>query len=401
MWVLATRFLKSRQRKSLGSALFLLSVGGICIGVTTLIVVMAVMNGFSTKLLHNVLGINGHVVIHCAQEDYRNIERAIQNLQHVVNVWPVLEYPGIIKSQYSASGALVRGLKEKSSEQKLSNYMTCEDADPSDEESIILGSRLAEGLLVDCGDIVTLLSSTNLSSGMGIKQQRNYRITGIFNVGINEYDGSLAFIKLRSAQKLFGYGDNNVQYLEVHLDDAELSTDIAKSISNALKLHVDDWKVLQGHYFHALELEKNAMFFILTLMVIVAAFNIVAGISVLVQNKIKAIAVLRTLGMSKLSVAWMFCLCGMIIGVIGTSLGCITGAVFALNIGKISDLVGGFEKGELFESIVYCLEEISAQAVLWDVIRIASLSIGISLVASLPPAIMAAYQDPVDILKYE
>ncbi|WP_230597905.1 lipoprotein-releasing ABC transporter permease subunit [Anaplasma phagocytophilum] len=395
-WLLARRYLSSKKGRFLCSPMSVFSILGISIGVATLVSVMAVMSGFSAKLLHNILGMNGHITVHCQDVDYHTVIPEVESTAGVVSAVAVLEGQVMVKSEHAAVGAVLRGMEMPDISDKLSQYVVSGDTEEL-EAGIIIGSRLAESLNVYYGDEVVVISSSSFST---MPRTHEYKVTGIFNVGMYEYDSAFVYVPLESAQTLLGY-DGGMQYVEVRVDDALHSSNIVKELIEKTKMRVEDWKVQHGQYFYALELERDAMFFILTLIIVVAAFNIISGISVLVQDKTKAVAVMRTMGLSKFAVARIFCMCGVCIGAIGTGIGCCLGVLFSLNMERVSDFLMMFGQGAFFESIAYCLEGIPSKMVFLDVVRVASLSLCISLIAALLPALRAAYQNPVDILKYE
>ncbi|KAF2282194.1 hypothetical protein GH714_043018 [Hevea brasiliensis] len=283
---------------------------------------------------------------------------------------------------------------------KLRGYIARGDVDVL-EEGIVLGFRLAESIGADYGDEITIISPETSPTIFGsVPRTKTYRVTGIFDVGVYEYDSAFAYIPLRDSQLLFGYV-SRVKYIEVFLKDVTKSSEALIDIARRTSLRVEDWKVQQGQYFRALELERDAMFFILALIVIVAAFNIISGISVLVRDKKGAIAIMRTMGVSRYAIMRIFCMCGAFIGMLGTSFGCILGVAFSANIESINNFFSSFGNGTLFESIAYCLEGISPEMMFGDIAKVVVLSLSASLLAAVPPAIVAARQNPVDILRYE
>ena len=400
-WVLAIKYLNAKSGRWVGSAVSILSISGIALSVAVLISVMAVMNGFSSKLLRDVLGLNGHVVVHCSIADAELVAHVLHKSAADAQLTPVVEGQVILKANRRSSGAVLRGMPPLFLRDKLAQYLVSINFDNELEKGIYLGSKLAENLSLNCGDEITVLAAGDLFT-WGSTTAKTFVVQGIFNLGILDYDSTFAFMPLDSANTIFTNLDA-IQFVELKLPDnlATLSTDIANLIAAETRFAVDDWKVIHGQYFRALELESNAMFFILTLMLFVATLNIVSGISLLVQNKARAIALLRTMGMSKLAITGIYCICGLTLGALGTLLGCMVGTLFVLNLGKIGNLLGGFEKNAFLDSIVYCLDGIPTKSVLLDVGCIAAMSMGISLVAALPPAICASRRDPVDILKYE
>ncbi|ACZ48888.1 lipoprotein releasing system, transmembrane protein [Anaplasma centrale str. Israel] len=399
-WLLARRYLQSNGGRFLFSTATALSILGICIGVATLISVTSVMNGFSAKLLSSILGMNGHVTVHCNCPDYPDVIAGISIMPGVVSATPVVEGQAMLKYGRNIMGAVVRGMRMRDVRHKLRGHIVVGDVDML-EEGIVLGFRLAESIGADYGDEITVISPETSSTIFGAAPRtQTYRVTGIFDVGVYEYDSAFAYIPLRDSQLLFGYMDR-VRYVEVFLRDVTQSSEALAAIARRTGLRVEDWKVQQGQYFRALELERDAMFFILALIVIVAAFNIISGISVLVRDKRGAIAIMRTMGVSRYAVMRIFCMCGAFIGMLGTGLGCVLGVAFSANIESINSFVSSFGRGTLFESIAYCLDGISPEMMFEDIAKVVALSLGASLLAAVPPAIVAARQNPVDILRYE
>ncbi|MCU7611116.1 lipoprotein-releasing ABC transporter permease subunit [Anaplasma capra] len=399
-WLLAGRYLRSNRWGFLFSTATVLSILGIAIGVATLISVTSVMNGFSAKLLSSILGMNGHITVHCRHSDYPNVIAEISHMPSVASAAPVVEGQVMLKCRGNTMGAVIRGMHRHDIRSKLQGHIVRGNVDAF-EEGIVLGFRLAESIGADCDDEITIISPEVSSTIFGsVPRVKTYRVTGIFDVGVYEYDSAFVYMPLRDSQQLLGYG-NKVRYIEVFLRNVEKSSEALVSIAEKTGLRVEDWKVQQGQYFRALELERDAMFFILALIVVVAAFNIISGISVLVHDKRGAIAIMRTMGISKYAVMRIFCLCGAFIGMLGTSLGCFLGMAFSVNMESISNFVSTFGGGTLFESLAYCLEGISSEMMLGDVVKVVTLSLSASLLAAVPPAISAACQNPVDILRYE
>ncbi|AAV87011.1 hypothetical protein AM1183 [Anaplasma marginale str. St. Maries] len=399
-WLLARRYIQSNGGRFLFSTATVLSILGICIGVATLISVTSVMNGFSAKLLSSILGMNGHITIHCNRPDYPNVIAEIYHVPGVVSAAPVIEGQALLKYENNIMGAVVRGMHMCDIRRKLHGYVVRGDVDML-EEGIVLGFRLAESIGADYGDEITIISPETSPTIFGaVPRTKTYKVTGIFDVGVYEYDSAFAYIPLRDSQLLFGYA-NRIKYIEVFLEDVTKSSEALVEIARRTSLKVEDWKVQQGQYFRALELERDAMFFILALIVIVAAFNIISGISVLVRDKRGAIAIMRTMGVSRYAVMRIFCMCGAFIGILGTSFGCVLGVAFSANIENINNFFSSFGHGTLFESIAYFLEGISPEMMFGDIARVVMLSLSASLLAAVPPAIVAARQNPVDILRYE
>ncbi|QXK92265.1 lipoprotein-releasing ABC transporter permease subunit [Neoehrlichia mikurensis] len=400
--MLALRYLQAKNKYWCCSMVTMLSVLGIALGVTALIVVMSVMHGFSTQLRNSILGMNGHITVYCDSSDYCDVAQAIKSIEGVTAAIPVTENQAMIQSQNNVLGVVVRGIDQQEIVNKKILFDSIIDGNIDEfNQGVILGARLAENLKVKCGDNVTIISPEGFITILGsIPRVKTYKVVGLFDMGMYEYDSTFVYMPVKFSQILFKYG-NKIKYIEVFLKDADKSSEILKSIQNKVNYKLEDWKIQQGQYFHALQIESNVMFLILTLIIVVAAFNIISSISVLVQDKKQAIAIMRTMGASKWCIMRIFCICGILIGGIGTGIGCIAGIGFSLHINEIKSFLENITSSTIFDPIVYFLDSIPSKLLVEDVVYVAMLAIGIAFVMTIPPALKAAYQDPVDILKYE
>ncbi|KJV69306.1 liporeleasing system, transmembrane, LolC/E family protein [Candidatus Neoehrlichia lotoris str. RAC413] len=380
----------------------MLSVLGIALGVAALIVVMSVMHGFSTQLLNSILGMNGHITVYCDGDDYRSVANSIKNIEAVTAVIPITENQVMIQSNNKVLGAVVRGIDQQDIINKKVLFNSIVDGSVDKfNQGVILGARLAENLQVKYGDSVTIISPDGFMTILGsIPRVKTYKVVGLFDIGMYEYDNTFIYMPIKFSQILFKYG-NKVRYIEVFLKDVNKSSEILKLIQNKVNYKLEDWKIQQGQYFRALQIESNVMFLILTLIVVVAAFNIISSISILVQDKKQAIAIMRTMGASRWCIMRIFCICGTLIGVVGTVIGCMMGIGFSLNINRIRIFFESVTHSSLFDPIVYFLSSIPSELLMEDVVRISALAIGIAFIIAIPPSLKAAYQDPVNILKYE
>ncbi|MEH0831348.1 ABC transporter permease [Anaplasma bovis] len=401
--MLSLRYLQSKGGKFLCSIPSVVSIVGVAIGVATLISVMSVMNGFSAKLLDSILQMSGHLSIHCGNSNYRDIVAKTESIGGVVSATPVIESQIVVRSEFGTTGAVVRGMESSVIEGKLLKYIVNGNTSVLDiEDGIIIGTGLADTLGVYCGDEVVVISSAGFTDAMNSKQRKKrYRVKGIFNVGMQEHDSAYIYMPIEESRMLLHYKADEADYIEVLLENVNDSSNVADALRQAWNMNVEDWKVRQAQYFHVLKLERDAMFFILVLIVVVASLNIVSCVSVLVREKSRAIAIMRTMGLSKAAVIRIFSMCGMFIGVLGTAIGGVIGVAFSLNAENIRVFLRTFDKGAFFESIAYCLDGISVGMISGDVIQVALVAIGMSFVAALPPALRAACQNPVDVLKYE
>lgn len=408
-WMLAIRYLRARRREGFISVIAGFSFLGIMLGVATLIIVMSVMNGFRTELLDRILGLNGHLFVRGVTTyitDYDQITANIENIPGVVSAIPIVEGQVMASSQSNAQGALVRGIKgadlqrlkavsSKVIEGALDNF----DAD----EGVAIGIRLARNLGLKQGDNITLLSPRGAITPFGTAPRvKAYPIVAIFEIGMSEYDSSFVFMPLPEAQNYFrtGEGVTALEVMATHPDDVgQLVDPIGAEAGRCCD--VLTWQQTNSSFFGALQVERNVMFLILTLILIVAALNIVSGLIMLVKDKGRDIAVLRTMGATKGSVMRVFFISGAAIGVLGTLAGFTIGTLFCLNIEGLrlffSELLGT----QLFPPEIYFLSRMPAEINVSEVVSVVGMALFLSFAATLYPAWRAASLDPVEALRYE
>ncbi|QGR02175.1 lipoprotein-releasing ABC transporter permease subunit [Ehrlichia ruminantium] len=404
--MLALRYLQSNRRQFLCSMITMLSFIGITLGVATLIIVMSVMNGFGEKLLNCIVGVNGQIAIYFngneGNSNYNDIAKSIREIPGVIDAIPITENQAMVKSNQNVSGVIVRGISKQDILRKhiIADNIVRGNISELDN-GIIIGIKLAEILHVNNGDKITIVSSDSTPTIIGsIPRMKTYQIVAIFDLGMYEYDSTLVYMPLHSSQMFFHYG-NKVRNIEVSIYDVNRSSEILKLIEDKTSMKGEDWKMQQGSYFNALKVESNVMFFILTLIIIVATFNIISSLSILVQDKRGAIAIMRTLGVTRGSILRIFCMCGFFIGLIGTLVGCVLGIVFSLNINEIKNLLESISHNNIFDPIIYFFDTLPSILMVEDIVKISLLSLFLSLVAAILPARKAACQDPADILRHE
>lgn len=269
------------------------------------------------------------------------------------------------------------------------------------DEGIIIGARLAEALNIDYGDNIMLISPEGFDALSGeIPKMKEYKVVAIFDMGMFEYDNTLMYMPMKSAQAFFNYKDS-VRNIEVFIDDIAAANKLANAIVEETGMKAESWQSQQSHYVNALKTERNVMFLILTLIIVVAAFNIVSSLMMIVQEKKSAIAIMRTFGATSGSIMRIFCACGLLIGFTGTCLGSIIGVVFSLNIESIRVFLENITNIKLFDPMIYFFSSLPVILVSQDVINISALALFLSFLATIPPALQAAAQDPVEILRYE
>lgn len=407
--MLAFRYLKSRKRTGFVSVIAGFSFLGIMLGVATLIIVMSVMNGFKEELLSRVLGINGQLGVYPSYGPYLTDgeEKAsiMQQIQDVAHVVPVVDGQVMLSSDMASAGVMVRGMKLEDFKKRPllgGNYKGI-DIDEFLDSQIILGYRLARRLGVRAGDQVSLVSPKGNVTAFGtIPKMKAYTVLGTFDSGMSEYDGNFLFMPLDEAKKFFMTGDK-VSHLEVFTTkgaDYEMIAEKAFSkIGRDATIH--DWRYTNQAFFNAIEVERNVMFLILTLIIIVAAFNMISGLIMLVQDKTKDIAVLRTMGMSRGAIQRVFLMSGLTIGFVGTFAGFGLGLLFCENIDAIKEFLESLSGRELFSAEIYFLSHLPAKVEMKEVFMVVGMSLILSLLATLYPSYKASKTDPVEALRYE
>ncbi|MEZ5815767.1 MAG: lipoprotein-releasing ABC transporter permease subunit [Hyphomicrobiaceae bacterium] len=408
-WMLARRYLRARRKEGFISVIAAISFIGIMLGVATLIIVMAVMNGFRHELFQKILGINGHVIVHKIQAPFDDYDQAAARLRSVPGikaVMPLVEGQTMISSSANTLGALVRGLTEASLD-KLPlvsgnvRFGTLKGFDAQD--GVALGMRLANALGVSIGGSVTLVSPKGASTPFGTAPRiKRYKVAAIFELGMSEYDKTMVFMPLAEAQRYFSRGAE-VDVLEVmadHPDDVDKVIGPLRSAGGP-SLHFTDWRKRNETFFTVLEVERNVMFIILSLIVLVAALNIISGIMMLVKEKSRDIAILRTMGATKGAIMRVFLITGASIGVVGTIAGLILGIVFCWNIEAMREALQSVLGTKLMDPQVYYLTRLPARIDPVETGWIVAMALVLSVLATLYPSWRASRLDPVEALRYE
>ncbi len=404
------RYTRAKQRTQFISFITLTSVLGIALGVTALIAVLSVMNGFETELRERILGMTAHTTISGRGGklyDWQKLEKEVINKAHVIGSAPFIKGQVMVNAGRRVSGTLLRGvipeLEPKVSE--VSNKMKAGQLPDlvAGKFGIVLGAELANYLGVMMGDKITIITSQVNSTPAGILPRlKRFTVVGIFQVGMYEYDRNMALIHIDDAKKLFRLGDA-VNGLRLKLDDLFNAPKITQTLANELynQYSVSDWTKAHSNFFRAIKTEKRVMFIILLLIVAVAAFNIVSTLVMVVTDKRGDIAILKTQGLSNMSVMGIFIVLGGIIGIIGTALGTLGGVLLALNIETIIPAIEGFFGMQFMAADVYYISDVPSELVWRDVITIACISFSLSLVATLYPAWQASRVNPAEVLRYE
>ncbi|MFZ8899486.1 MAG: lipoprotein-releasing ABC transporter permease subunit [Alphaproteobacteria bacterium] len=403
------RYLRSRGRENFISVVAWFSLIGIALGVATLIIVMSVMNGFREQLLNRILGVNGHLQVMSIGEPINNfgdLEIKIKNIGGVTRAAAVVESQAMVTHEGSAQGALVRGLSISglNTLKSIKEGIAAGKIDDFEGRGVaIIGQRMASRLGVDIGDPITLISSARGVTPFGaVPLQKSFKVVAVFDVGMYEYDSTFIYIPLRDARALFQTGDG-VSFIEAMVENPEklqpIKQEIQKSLSNQFR--VFDWRDTNQTFVNALNVERNVMFLILTLIILVAAFNIVSSLVMLVKDKTRDIAVMRTMGATRGMIMRSFLITGSTIGVVGTLCGFALGLGFASNIEEIRSLLERLSGARLFQAEIYFLSKLPAKVDSFEVALVMAMALSLSFLASLYPAWRASRAEPAHALRYE
>lgn len=408
-WMVALRYLRARRSDGFISVIAGFSLLGICLGVATLIIVMAVMNGFREELLSRILGVNGHVTVAGyggRLDDFDRVADRVRGVEGVVSATPLIQGQVMATNRGRASGAVVRGVRAQAlrgHELIGAGVVTGSLDDFGPPGTIALGHRLARNLGVAAGDRLTLVAPEGTSTPFGTAPRlRGFDVVATFDVGVFQYDNAFVFMPLDDAQVYFRLEDA-VSQLEVFTTDPDRIDPIRAGIVDAVGEDgfVSDWRQFNESLFTALVVERNVMFLILTLIIIVAAFNIISSLIMLVKDKARDVAIMRTMGASQGSVMRIFVIAGASIGVVGTLLGFGLGVLFCLNIEAIREFLQLLTGTDLWNPEIRFLSEIPASMDPMEVGSTVVVALLLSLLATLPPASRAARLDPVEVLRYE
>lgn len=407
--LIALRYLRPRKGEGFVSLVAAFALIGIALGVGTLIVVLAVMNGFRHELLGRVLGFNGHASLVAGPEGLAEFDLLAERLRRVpgvIEATPYVEGQVMATASGVASGVVVRGVRphELAARAIFAQAVKQGDLERLGERGrIAVGSRLALRMGLSLGSKIALISPRGTPTPFGmVPRIQSFEVAAIFEVGMWEYDSSFVFIGLEDAQIYFDL-QGRVSAIEIMVDDPEaigrLRPALLAAASGAGRLV--DWQQLNRHFFAALETERNVMFLILTLIILVAAFNIVTGLTMLVRSKGRDIAVLRTVGATRAAVVRIFLLAGSTLGLVGTALGLVLGLAFALNIDTIRLWLESLSGAELWAAEIRFLSQLPARVEFASTANVVAMGLILSFLATIYPAFRAARLDPVEVLRYE
>lgn len=407
--MMAGRYLRARRKEGFVSVIAGFSLLGIGLGVATLIIVMAVMNGYRQDIMDRILGVNGHIDIRGVEfsiADYDLRVDAIRDIPGVVSTMPQITGQVMATNGGVTSGAMVRGVRgEDLAARTVVSENIVQGSLPAFArgEGIMIGVRMAERFRVALGDSLTLISPKGNVTAFGTAPRlKDYPIVALFDVGMSDFDSSIIFMPLGLAQTYFKY-PGSVTGIEVQVEDPDQARFIAQDImeTGGPGVRVLSWEQTNSTFFNALQVERNVMFLILTLIILVAAFNIISGLIMLVKDKGRDIAILRTMGATRGMILRVFFLAGASVGVTGTILGLILGVLFCENIESIRQVLESMTGTDLFSAEIYFLSQIPAVMEWSEVASVVLMALGLSFAATIYPSWRAAKTDPVEALRYE
>jgi lipoprotein-releasing system permease protein len=419
---ISLRYLRAKRKQIFVSIITFISIAGIFLGVAALIIVLAVMNGFETDLRNKILGINSHVVLMeytGAMRNYQTVMNEIEHVEGVVASTPFIYSQAMLKNEGRTSGVILRGISVDSAFKVINlgkmhegniDYLSEKQRstldytkDTSTLPGIVIGKELAKNMGLLLFDPVSIISPMGISTPMGmVPKMKKFVVVGIFDSGFYEYDSTLAYISLPDCQEFLNLGDR-VTGLEIKVNDIYKANIIAKSIEKKLgfPFWARNWMEMNKNLFSALKLEKRVMFIILSLIVLVAAFNIICTLIMIVMEKNKDIAILKSMGATSGSIMKIFVFQGVTIGAIGTLMGCLGGLAVALNLEKISVSIENLFGFKILPGDVYYLSQLPSQVNYGDVAIIVIGTMLICFLSTIYPSLRASKLDPAETLRYD
>ncbi|MBB2202828.1 lipoprotein-releasing ABC transporter permease subunit [Gluconacetobacter tumulisoli] len=406
----AGRYLRARKGERFVSVIAIFSLIGIALGVATLIIVMSVMNGFKADLMGRILGLNGDLSVFGLTrtiQNYDDLAATVRQVPGVVTATPLIEEQVLLNSGSYNAGGLVRGMTAQGLRDlhEISGSLVAGSLDGyQGNDAIVIGVTLAERAGLSVGSKLTLVSPNGAATAFGtVPRVRAYHVVAIFDAGMNDYNASYVFLPLPAAQIYFEMPDQVTQ-IQVTTRDATNVQPIRMEIERALgdsRLRVLDWTQSNNAFFGAVQVEQNVLFLILTLIILVAAFNVISSLIMMVKDKTGDIAVLRTLGASRGAIMRIFLMCGASVGVTGTAAGTALGIAFSLNIERIRQVLQSLTGTNLFNPEIYYLEHLPSKLIWSQVFEVIAMALVLSLLATLYPSWRAARTDPVEALRHE
>jgi len=407
----AGRYLRARRGERFVSVIAIFSLVGIALGVATLIIVMSVMGGFKVDLLNRILGFNGHLGVYgqgVPLQDFDALAGRIRGIPGVTSVIPVVDGQVLLSGPRGQNaGGLVRGMRQedlKATPSVAQHIVAGSLDDFGGDDAIAVGIGLAQKFGLTVGSPLTLVSPQGAATAFGtVPRVRAYKVVAIFQVGMNEYDTAYVFLPLQAAQIFFQTKGAATQ-IEVRVEDPDRVGAITREINQALggaPVRVVNWQQQNDSFFAAVQVEQNVMFLILTLIILVAAFNVISSLIMMVKDKTGDIAVLRTIGAGRGAILRIFLMCGASVGVLGTLIGVVLGVLFCLNIQTIQGWVEAATGASVFNPEVYYLAHLPARLNWAEVAQIVVMALVLSLLATVYPSWRAARTDPVEALRHE
>ncbi len=412
-WFIGIRYLKAKRKQTFISIITVISIVGVMVGVMTLIIVLAVMSGFEKTLKEKILGTQAHLVLLKASQEgmdnYEEVAKKVEGVRGVVSAAPFILNQVMLSSESSVSGVVLKGIDpdrvgkvtELAHNLKAGRLQDLKGVEG--EAGIILGVELAKHLSVGIDDPIQVVSPFGTITPMGMMpKMKRFRVKGIFHSGMYEYDSTMAYVSLESAQKFFSMG-SHVTGIEIKTQDIYKVKEIGKEIRRLMgfPFWTKDWMEMNRNLFSALKLEKIAMFIILVLIILVAGFNIISTLIMVVMEKNKDIAILKSMGAPSQSILKIFLIEGLIIGLVGTVLGTILGLGAAFNLEKITEYVEHLFGFKILASDIYYIDKLPSQVNPLDVLLIVITAILITLLATIYPAWRGSKLDPAEALRYE
>ena len=403
--LISLRNLRPKKKEGFLKVISIFSFLGIMLGVAILIIVMSVMNGFKTDLTKKILGLNPHVVIqpNSFQIDKRYISRLKKDFEDIT-ISKSYSGEGIVISNDKAKGVILKGIdkSEKNIIEFFGNFTSQGDLNNFNSNKVFIGSELAFNFKLKKDDTINLMTSSFVGTPLGnLPKQENFKVAGIFNTGFIEFDQNVIFINIEDALSIFNKDDKD-QNIEIYLEDPLKANFYKENIKKLNENYfIYTWSDLNKSLFSALKVERNVMFIILSLIIIVAAFNIISGLTILIKNKTKEIAILKTLGFTNRSIKKTFFLTGLTIGFFATLSGILLGILFSVNIEEIRTFLSKFFNLDIFPSDIYFLDELPYEINFYSILIIFIISLIISAIASYLPATKISKMNTFRALRYE